>query len=198
MGYLIGEIIVCLLLAALIGAIIGWMLRGVRARSRAGVLTTELEGAQAKLLGAEENIASLQNDCGRLQTELDQRSAELQNRGEEIEALKRTVAERDERIGSLVQDLRELRGRTDVQIEALTAERARLSPLQGLFDQARADSERLEGELRTLAASKAEELARLQAESRPPQGVARRAEGARHDHRTPREPAADPGPAQGR
>lgn len=43
MGYLIGQIILCLVIAALLGGIIGWLLRGNRCAQQTAELEAELE-----------------------------------------------------------------------------------------------------------------------------------------------------------
>ena len=48
MGYLIGQIILCLLIAFLFGLLIGWWLRGIGCKKRCNELEADLAAARSK------------------------------------------------------------------------------------------------------------------------------------------------------
>lgn len=83
MLYLMGQIFIYLIIAALLGAVIGWWLHGRRCRVREDELTAELEGKVVALKSAEKKIVQLQGQ---------QREYE-QDRGREIEGLNATIGD---------------------------------------------------------------------------------------------------------
>jgi hypothetical protein len=123
MFYLMGQIAVCLLLAALLGAAVGWLVRSINARgeieslrrrtqiqlrdlrSRAAAVDTSAEpAAQASAEDAASREAE-RRDAARLQQQLRHQVGKLQalvdQRDKEISHLRRVLGEqRDSRTGS--------------------------------------------------------------------------------------------------
>ncbi|MBT8332312.1 MAG: hypothetical protein KJP06_08285 [Deltaproteobacteria bacterium] len=123
MGYLIGEIVICLILAAIIGAIIAWLLRGVRCRAEEDRLSAELDHARSALEAAETKGSSLETSLNELRVEMESETRELEARIrgleiensklketiDELEPLPAKIQERDAIIGNWEKDFQNLR-----------------------------------------------------------------------------------------
>lgn len=107
MLYLIGQIFIYLIIAALLGAVIGWWLRGLRCRVREDELTAGLEGKVVALKSAEKKVIALESSLTDLRTELDHTTVHLQKRIDRLEPLIKTVEEREGEISRLQRQLRE-------------------------------------------------------------------------------------------
>ena len=59
MIYMTERLFLCLIIAALLGAVIAWWLRGLYCRAREDELTAELEGKVAALKSAEKKAIAL-------------------------------------------------------------------------------------------------------------------------------------------
>lgn len=87
MVYLIGEILAFLLAAALIGAGMAWLLRGLRSHVRERRLFAELEEVRAGRDAAEAAASSLEAALNELRAEMERETGRLKTRLAEFEAL---------------------------------------------------------------------------------------------------------------
>jgi len=99
MGYLIIQMLLCLLAAALVGFLLGWWIRGARCRTSLEEIEASwrkrLDGCEAELVamrdtaGDNENeIESLLADRSRLRNELEAAEGKAKSRSAEIDRLK--------------------------------------------------------------------------------------------------------------
>ena len=91
MAYLLGEIVLFLLAAALIGAAMAWLLRGLRSHVRERRLTAELEASRSARDAAEASAQALQNSLAELQAETARETGRLKARVAELEALQQRI-----------------------------------------------------------------------------------------------------------
>lgn len=164
MGYLIGEILICLILAALIGAVIAWLLRGVRCRSRENELLDELKQTHSKVDSAEGELRRQEASLVDLRSEFESQVQALKTRDEELSTVKASLVERDERIAALESELAMLRDEKEVEITSLREHIGTLEPLQGQLDESQTERNRLQGELQVLKDSMQAEVQKLNAE----------------------------------
>jgi predicted flap endonuclease-1-like 5' DNA nuclease/archaellum component FlaC len=164
MGYLIGEIFICLILAALIGAVIAWLLRGVRCRSRENTLSAELDQTRTALDTAEANGRALEGSLSDLRAEMTSQTGKLQARISELEPLQRKVQERETAISQLETDFQTLQEENKSQIAKLQETIAELKPLQTQLESSQNESARLNTELQTVAHQKDQEISNLKNE----------------------------------
>ncbi len=102
MGYLIAQMLLCLLAAALLGFLLGWWLRGARCRKSLDDLEASwrgrLDDCQAELKSARESVAdgdeveTLRADFDRVRSELEVAEGRVERRSSEIEDLKSQLA----------------------------------------------------------------------------------------------------------
>ncbi len=69
MTYLIGQIVVCLVLALLLGAVFGWWLRSSAARTREAFLQEDLRVANGRLTDTEGEYRRTKARCEEAETE---------------------------------------------------------------------------------------------------------------------------------
>lgn len=148
MGYLIGEIPIGLILAALIGAISAWLLRGIRCRVREKELLDELKRTHEKLDGAEGELRRQQASLNDLQVQLEAQTEKLQTRVEQLSAVEATLEKREATVARLESELVQLRDEKEVEIGSLREHIGTLEPLQGQLDKSQAERNRLQGELK--------------------------------------------------
>jgi len=86
MAYLIGEVLVFLAAAALIGAGMAWMLQGLRARARERRLAAEIQDARSGRDAAEARAQALAISLDDLRSEMERETGRLKARLAEIEA----------------------------------------------------------------------------------------------------------------
>jgi hypothetical protein len=86
MAYLIGEVLVFLAAAALIGAGMAWMLQGLRAHARERRLTAEIQEARSGRAAAETAARTLTATLSDLRTEMERETGRLKARIAELEA----------------------------------------------------------------------------------------------------------------
>jgi hypothetical protein len=67
MTYLIGQITLCLLLAVVLGFILGWLLRGVRCRADISLVHKQLRLRSERIEQSEQNIVALQRSLRQLE-----------------------------------------------------------------------------------------------------------------------------------
>ncbi|MCU0585005.1 MAG: hypothetical protein MUC46_02900 [Desulfobacterales bacterium] len=91
MAYLVGEIVLFLLAAALIGAAMAWLLRGVRSQARERRLTAEIEATRSARDAAEASARALKTALAELRAEMDRETNRLRTRVAELEALQRSL-----------------------------------------------------------------------------------------------------------
>lgn len=91
MAYLVGEILLFLLAAALIGAATAWLLRGVRSHARERRLTAELEATRSARDAAEASTRALKVSLTELRAEMDRETGRLKTRVAELEALQQSL-----------------------------------------------------------------------------------------------------------
>lgn len=155
MGYLIGQIIICLLLAAFIGAFIGWFLRGVKCDAREKELLGDLEQTRTRLDMADEDFRVKEAAIVELREEHDSQTQKLQARIDELNPLVETVKEHEETIARLKNDLSDasdLSNENEAEMKDLRAHIATLEPLQGELEKSQANDDRLQNELKTVMA----------------------------------------------
>lgn len=143
MLFLIGQISICLIIAALLGAAIGWWRRGMRCRAREDDLTAGLEGKDAALKSAEKKVIVLATSLSDLRTELDHTTLRLQKRVDELEPLIKTVADREN------------------EISLMHSKVSMLPSLQEQVETANTECERLQNELQLVTDVKVGEISRL-------------------------------------
>ena len=143
MLFLIGQISICLIIAALLGAAIGWWRRGMRCRAREDDLTARLEGKDAALKSAEKKVIVLATSLSDLRTELDHTTLRLQKRVDELEPLIKTVADREN------------------EISLMHSKVSMLPSLQEQVETANTECERLQNELQLVTDVKVGEISRL-------------------------------------
>jgi uncharacterized protein HemX len=90
-AYLVGEIVLFLLAAALIGAATAWLLRGVRSHARERRLTAELEATRSARDAAEASARALEASLAELRAEMDRETGRLKTRVAELEALQQSL-----------------------------------------------------------------------------------------------------------
>ncbi len=86
MAYLIGEVLVFLAAAALIGAGMAWMLQGLRSRARERRLAAEIQDARSGREAAETKARSLATSLNDLRAEMQRETGRLRARVAELEA----------------------------------------------------------------------------------------------------------------
>ena len=143
MLFLIAQISICLIIAALLGAAIGWWLRGMRCRAREDDLTAGLEGKDAALKSAEKKVIVLATSLSDLRTELDHTTLRLQKKVDELEPLIKTVADRE------------------TEISLMHIKVSMLPSLQEQVETANTECERLQNELQLVTDVKVGEISRL-------------------------------------
>jgi len=143
MLYLIGQISLCLIIAVLLGAAIGWGLRGMRCRAREDDLTAGLEGKDTALKSAEKKVIVLATSLSDLRNELVHTTLRLQKRVDELEPLIKTVADREN------------------QISIMRSKVSMLPFLQEQVETANTECERLQNELQLVTDMKVGEISRL-------------------------------------
>jgi hypothetical protein len=87
MAYLIGEVLVFLVAAALIGAGMAWMLRSLRSVARERELTAEINAARAGREAAEAEAKTLATSLNDLRAEMALETGRLKARIAELEAM---------------------------------------------------------------------------------------------------------------
>jgi uncharacterized protein HemX len=86
MAYLIGEVLVFLAAAALIGAGMAWMLRSLRSNARERELTAEINEARSGREAAEAKAKALATSLNDLRAEIERETGRLNARIAELEA----------------------------------------------------------------------------------------------------------------
>ena len=164
MGYLIGETLIYLILAAVIGAAIAWLLRGAGCRSSENQLKKELEQTRSELETAETNGRSLESALNELRAEMDSETRKLEARirgleienGKlqetlsELEPLPGKVQERDTIIGHWERDFQNLQQQSESKIAKLQDKIAGLLPLQAELENSQKAYMKLNTELQAL------------------------------------------------
>jgi hypothetical protein len=87
MAYLIGEVLMLLAAAALIGAGMAWMLRSLRSHARERQLNAELQEARRGREAAEAATRALTTSLRDLQAKMERETARLNARVAELEAM---------------------------------------------------------------------------------------------------------------
>lgn len=106
MVYLVGQMLFCLVIAALIGGIIGWLLKQLRCRSLEQRLRHELEEKNRSLDAATGRAQSLEADLTEARRRLEAEKRRLESRVQELEPLTGIVRRREATIGRLKEALR--------------------------------------------------------------------------------------------
>ena len=167
MGYLLAKILVCLCIAALIGAVVGWWLRRFRAVEREAALRADIELRDEQAQSLETLLSEQEKRAADLDGELTETRAQLP-------LLQATIDERDEQVMSLSVDLDKWKqevpslqsalqaARTDMQDARTTLEVAE-DRRRGLAEELNGLRSELEGEQARAVASQAS-FDRLRAE----------------------------------
>jgi uncharacterized protein HemX len=106
MLYLMGQIFTCLVVAALIGGIVGWLLMQLRGRAAEQKLRSELDASNDSLKVARGKTASLRADLLDAQKRLASKTRRLESRIEELEPYPDVVRRREATISRLQRKLR--------------------------------------------------------------------------------------------
>lgn len=156
MLYLILQILFCVLLAALIGGLIGWFWRSVFARRGADTLHQELVRLRGDLGQAKESLGVAQSD--------------LKNAGAELEASQTALGERDKQLASKNGVITELEAQLDEQKQAASKQNAEnasaLETAQGELKGLLSRHEELKSKAQTDAQALRRELEEAQAEGK--------------------------------
>lgn len=191
MGYLIGEIVICLILAAIIGAIMAWLLRGLRCRANEDQLSTQLDQARSALETADTRGSSLETSLNKLRAEMESETRKLEDRIrefeiengklretiDELEPLTGKIHERDAIIGNWERDFQNLQQQSEDEIARLKDNIAGLEPLQAELENSQQECARLKIEIQQLQAAveqanqKAQQVSNLQNEIKQLQTV---------------------------
>ncbi|MFO7709457.1 MAG: hypothetical protein R6V84_14915 [Desulfobacterales bacterium] len=91
MAYLVGEIALFLLAAALIGAAMAWLLRGLRSRAREHRLTAELEATRSARDAAEASAQAFEASLTELRAEMELETSRLKARVAELQTLQQRI-----------------------------------------------------------------------------------------------------------
>ncbi|MEM7219855.1 MAG: hypothetical protein AAF515_15915 [Pseudomonadota bacterium] len=139
MSYLLGKILVCLLLAFLLGIAIGWLLRRIGAVKMQQGYETRLDDADGRIGSLEQMVSDRDSRLGAI-------DAELVSVRDSIPPLEKTIAERDEQVLNLTLDRDTWRERVpelESQLQSATGERdevvAELRVAQESLDGARTE-----------------------------------------------------------
>ena len=191
MDYLIGETLIYLILAAIIGAAIAWLLRGVGCRNSENKLKAELEQTRSAVETAETKGRSLESALNELRAEMDSESRKLEARirgleienGKlqetlnELEPLPGKVQERDTIIGHWERDFQNLQHQSESEIAKLQDKIAGLESLQAELENSQKAYTKLSAEFQALQTvahqenQKAQQISTLQNEIKQLQSV---------------------------
>ena len=170
MLYLLGQIVFCLLIAALLGALIGWFFRAIVAVSRAQDIEdnwqnklkdceSRLETRDAELMSANQSLQQLKDEMAQvdgqrvtLQTELDEADADIRDLSQNVSATETDFVE--------YQKIKE------EEIKRLQWRIAELEQQTGQLERCDASLQDMEGRLTATEAEKDEVLFSLQARIR--------------------------------
>jgi predicted flap endonuclease-1-like 5' DNA nuclease len=161
MAEVVREILLCLLVAALLGAAVGWAVRGLRSRrllaSEAGAARRAMDEARAQLRVSDSALAAEQRTVVELQTDVDAGRRQLEALRQE---LRETVLARDSarhdtagtkehllKLSAQLQEATSARDASRSELEAcragLAAAKARTADVEGQRDALRRDNDEL-------------------------------------------------------
>lgn len=122
MVYLVGQIALCLVAAALAGGVIGWLLRQLRCHAAEQMLRRKLDEKSHSLGIAKEETAALRADLTVTQRRLETQTHRLESQIRELAPLPDIVRRRETTIGRLQNELRstvdKLQSRVDSSCKA--------------------------------------------------------------------------------
>lgn len=106
MVYLVEQILLCLILAALIGGIVGWLLRQLRGRAEEQMLRRAVDEKNQSLRVAKGKAASLEADLADAHRRLESKTRRLESRIQELLPFPDIVRRREATISRLQNELR--------------------------------------------------------------------------------------------
>lgn len=169
MVYLVGEIIVCLIAAMIIGILAGWLLRHYKSESIAVLPPVSVDHERELRVKAENQISTLQHSLINYQGEIDAAAERYTSLLRELEPLRKRVSAQDTEIESLRDELVNAQRRFD---EEGARWQERIRELEAPGDPANTlntEIKRLENRLRTESEAKENRIREL--ELQPPSSV---------------------------
>ncbi len=154
MTYLIGQIVLCLLLASVLGLVVGWLLRGVRCRADINLLKKELQARGEKIEQCEQRIVALQRSMKELENSCKQEQQLAQERIQQLEPYQAEAV-------WLRQELDNTTSQKNKQITHLSTQLGSLQSLKHDIKVNETIIQRLESQLRTQAAAKNKQVNEL-------------------------------------
>ncbi len=119
MSSLLTEILISLVVIAIIGGIIGWLIRGVQISNREENLENEVSDARGSVDKYTSQIQRLENSMKKLNQLRSSEKDQLENRISELEPLFNIVERRDSRIRELTEQLETLGKERQSELSAL-------------------------------------------------------------------------------
>ena len=119
MSSLLTEILISLVVIAIIGGIIGWLIRGVQVSSREELLASDIKQHQANMKKTREHVGKMEDNFKKLNLLRKNEREQLQRRINELEPLFDLVERRDNRIRELTDELHTLQNEKQAELEAL-------------------------------------------------------------------------------
>ncbi len=156
MTYLIGQIILCLVLASVLGLIAGWLLRGTRCRADMRLLKKELQTRREKIERSEQRIAALKRSVKELEHAREEDQQLAQERIQQLEPYQAETV-------WLRQEINNTTSQTNKQITDLNEQ---LESMQSLTHDVKVNEtviQRLESQLRTQGQAKERQVTDLTA-----------------------------------
>lgn len=147
MTYLIGQILLCLLLASMLGLVAGWLLCGMRCRADINLLNQELEARGKEIEQSEQRILALQRSAKELDYACKEEQQLAQARIQQLESFQAEAV-------WLRQELDDISALKNKQLRYL---RQQLEPVQSMKHEIKVREtviQRLESQLRTQAQAK--------------------------------------------
>ncbi len=166
----------CLLLASVLGIVVGWLLRGARCRAGINLLNRELDARGEKIEQAEQHIGALQRSLKQLEYSCKQQQQIAQER---IQQLKPYQAE-------AVWLRQELDNTTTLNNKHITRLNTQLESLQSLKHEIKVHEtviQRLESQLRTQATAKNRQVEQLMSRLGEMQPLAAQSDAKDHELR---------------
>lgn len=164
MTYLLGQILLCLLVAALIGGIIGWLLKALRCRRREDELRSQLIANAQALESAQRQSTSMARSLSELEAEVHTETSRLRDRVTELEPLQKIVDARDASNTRLREELVTVTHEKQSEIEKLQERIDAMASTEARLDEAERERERLANELSALTREKGTEASRSERE----------------------------------
>ncbi len=124
MSAIIGQMLLCLLIAALIGAVIGWLLKTIFGGNAVAIREQDW---RAKLLGRDQDLVKARGEVNEHLSDLERTRKDLSGEKEKVAALHGNVSQHEQRLGLLSRELQDKASALDTSEKGLAAARAQLT-----------------------------------------------------------------------